>query len=791
MWSSLSNFLFLVIILFFIFIHNEAKLLTPSSQESRTATSNMSQILSEGIKSFLSESIPKSMPVEPLLTKYFLTKYFLNKYILNKYFLNKSSLTKVLFLSEGSSLFTSKSTGSIREDLTSPGIAEFNLRGDTMLSLSRKRDSDNRAVFGESSENGAHGTQGNRTQENGTQENGTRENGTQGNVDRRDESFLNRPVRRRLQRRSSGSDGIIPDRRPNSLRHSPNWVSGSSFQNHMTRQRAAVVVETEEDQELLQRITSNAKPPNKWNQQRRSDAFESRWASGAENGFQMDDGRDEIRSVESVPIGKPFGTSRENRKNKDQWGDRQMNNSPVVPQNEYRDIIPHPPPEANTKNRWSPMLSSFAKNVKQIVAESGANIAETGAEITTPGPASTFVEDFSPVEIKASEIDSASYPRTKTVRESKKRQKEEAPVLAPSFKDQMLKNEFIETTIGGGTKTAESATHPHGSSLYYPKVGDDKLHDLDLTHRLDDEIAKMQFPISDEVAPDPGMPNIAASTGQLISSSLDQSSTEFLKWAAPVRLEKSIPHPSMREMAFQRYRAPTDRFFQRTSNDIIYDNWWAAWSRAAAPRTTSALVANEFGFVSGGVGLRDGVTDVSTGWKDIVVTEYSNRANQELSIGAAKGKYGVFVDRSNLSRATAVEVVARFFESATLVDFLDRDYGQRISIRNFDLSIRHDFDEFIDPTPDEFATEILVAFRDLGVALSTDVADSRYGITVGFRGRQISVLHDFDERFSDILLNWGRGWQIVLETDFVDPYSQEIFARLGFGRLGRGYFAIG
>lgn len=152
------------------------------------------------------------------------------------------------------------------------------------------------------------------------------------------------------------------------------------------------------------------------------------------------------------------------------------------------------------------------------------------------------------------------------------------------------------------------------------------------------------------------------------------------------------------------------------------------------------------------MGIRDGVTDFTTGWRKFLFTEYTNRVNEEVSVGVTRGRYGFFVDRSNLSRATAVEIIARYFASSTLIDFVDRDYGQRISFRNFDISIRHDFDEFVNPDPSEFATDCLITFGGVGLALSTDVKDSRYGLTVGLKGRQVSVYHDFDERMSELVL---------------------------------------
>lgn len=559
---------------------------------------------------------------------------------------------------------------------------------------------------------------------------------------------------RRLQRRAPfGQTPSVASRGlPSALRHSPDWAPGSSYGNHMVRRREIASSQPTHEQRL-----GNVGVSNK---ARMQNDRRYRWAKHDSPLDSISANIDVAGTPPETTVIENAASATEATKAITRWNALQASNDISTSSNnklrgQYRDIYPVPPHENQ------PLTQQFKQKSPSVHDDDthGDPVAVNNIKNTN----SMKRKNSKPlVTVGRSRSEGQSQPEAfgKRARNDHKLGKRQEP--SEHLQAAMAKNEEVsqqqrydsrkQVASQQDSKKSEAQMHPQGSSLYYAKIGDQKLHDLDMTHHLDNEIVRKQFPISDSVAPEPGMPNLPGFTGQLISSSPSSSSPEFLKWPAPVEMEDFIPSPSMRDMAFLRYRAPSDRFFQSKSHDLIYDNWWVSWSRAAASRTTGALVANEFGFLSGGLGLRDGVTDISTGWRDVVVTEYTNRANQEVSIGAAKGRYGIFVDRSQLSRATAVEILARYFSSSTLVDFVDRDYGQRISLRNFDISIRHDFDEFIEPDPMEFATEVLIAFRDIGIALSSDVGDSRYGLTVGWRGRQVSILHDFDETLTDVVV---------------------------------------
>lgn len=128
----------------------------------------------------------------------------------------------------------------------------------------------------------------------------------------------------------------------------------------------------------------------------------------------------------------------------------------------------------------------------------------------------------------------------------------------------------------------------------------------------------------------------------------------------------------------------------------------------------------------------------------------------------ALGPYGLNVDRSQNSRATAVELLARGVQAGTLLDLVDRNIGQRLKVRNFEISVRHDFDDYFYATDTGFGTEILIAYKGVYAALATDVKEKRLGINVGIRGYSVAAMHDFDNFLSRKRCLYI-GWTILVE----------------------------
>eukprot|EP00919_Chromeraceae_sp_WS-2016_P050058 GHVR01118717.1.p1 GENE.GHVR01118717.1~~GHVR01118717.1.p1 ORF type:complete len:251 (+),score=57.39 GHVR01118717.1:565-1317(+) len=172
-----------------------------------------------------------------------------------------------------------------------------------------------------------------------------------------------------------------------------------------------------------------------------------------------------------------------------------------------------------------------------------------------------------------------------------------------------------------------------------------------------------------------------------------------------------------------------------------------------------------------------------------------DESDLEGGLGLYVGRYGVRVDRDLDDLATAVEVVARSFEIGTLIDRRDREYGARIKLRNFEFSMRHDFFDIQDPLTNDnsyssLATELFFGWRSFGVSVGSDFINTRYGVSVSMLGYECSMVRDFDERITDTQVNWGN-YQLALNGDFVDPFSRELYGRVGFGRLGRAWVSAG
>eukprot|EP00920_Eleutheroschizon_duboscqi_P008097 GHVT01018843.1.p1 GENE.GHVT01018843.1~~GHVT01018843.1.p1 ORF type:complete len:955 (+),score=52.30 GHVT01018843.1:1104-3968(+) len=238
-------------------------------------------------------------------------------------------------------------------------------------------------------------------------------------------------------------------------------------------------------------------------------------------------------------------------------------------------------------------------------------------------------------------------------------------------------------------------------------------------------------------------------------------------------------------------RSARSRIVTVARNDIVYDDWAVAWGRDHAARATEVTVGNVIGNVGVRMNAEAREMGLSTGWgiNHMIVT--SNAVREEVGVGFIRGNYGVNVIRGNIDRSTDVEIVARATELTTIADVSDRDYGQRVKVRDLEVSVAHDFDEFVNQDPAEFATAVSLFYRTVGVSVETDVQDTKYAFQFGTRGYQFTAIRDFDERESAFVTNFGNGWQILMEGNFIDSMSEELWTKVGFGKFGRAYVSAG
>nr|CEL72757.1 TPA: hypothetical protein BN1205_035620 [Toxoplasma gondii VEG] len=229
-------------------------------------------------------------------------------------------------------------------------------------------------------------------------------------------------------------------------------------------------------------------------------------------------------------------------------------------------------------------------------------------------------------------------------------------------------------------------------------------------------------------------------------------------------------------------------------NKVIYGPWALNWNRAITSRTTRVSLGGRRGAVSIGSSASSYVTTANVNWNRTAVTFAARPNDQAVKLGILRGRYGVDVARSNRLRTSAVETVMRYVETATVVDQINRTYGQRIRVRRFSFNYTRDFTipRFDSPgrTPG-LRQELAVNWGSLGISVGTDVPDNEYAISVGLRGYQFSVLRDFFQRLTQFQGNWGRGWQLEIATKFEDPINDLLYYQVGFGRLGRLYATAG
>eukprot|EP00922_Rhytidocystis_sp_ex-Travisia-forbesii_P044718 GHVS01066643.1.p1 GENE.GHVS01066643.1~~GHVS01066643.1.p1 ORF type:complete len:1407 (-),score=217.45 GHVS01066643.1:294-4514(-) len=234
-----------------------------------------------------------------------------------------------------------------------------------------------------------------------------------------------------------------------------------------------------------------------------------------------------------------------------------------------------------------------------------------------------------------------------------------------------------------------------------------------------------------------------------------------------------------------------DRFVQSVHNQVVYDKWTADWSRNTAEKRTSVRAGNDVAIVGGLVDLKNKASAASAAFGSSLVKVKQNQVAESAGFAFERRGYVVDISRSNLKKATTAKIAARNVETATMIDLADRDYGQRVKVRNFDMTVRHDFDEYIRPNPGSLATELGMFYRTLSVVVGTDVKDARYLVSVNLRGYQILTERDFDQRQTTFQGNWGNGWQTVFKSNFVDELSDAMYGEVGFGKLNRLYVRAG
>lgn len=227
--------------------------------------------------------------------------------------------------------------------------------------------------------------------------------------------------------------------------------------------------------------------------------------------------------------------------------------------------------------------------------------------------------------------------------------------------------------------------------------------------------------------------------------------------------------------------AEKSRIVQSIGTESNFGDSCMGWKFQPKKHEYGVSVTRPNGYARGHSARDDGVTAFGAGYGPFGISGTTSAYNEEVSMSVGHENYGMFVDRSVAGRSTGVGFMAPNFETGTLADFADHQYGQRIRIRNFEIAVRHDFDEMENPDTSEFGTEVLVGYNETGLMLVSDVSDKAYGVGLSLRGHRISALHDFDDRISRISATSKRRFQFTIESNLPDLQNEAISAAVGFG----------
>lgn len=351
-------------------------------------------------------------------------------------------------------------------------------------------------------------------------------------------------------------------------------------------------------------------------------------------------------------------------------------------------------------------------------------------------------------------------------------------------------------------KIPEEAKDTSGNDLFYSPDVESEFQKIEVPNEDDPSLAASQKKYI--TAPGTALKTVtentvtAAADTEVMSSSVNEpehKTPEYLHMVSEVNPEQTLPagaEPVNRGVfGIGRYVPLAQTSIAQAVNQISYGPWFVKWGRNKPEKSSQTIVASERGFLDGAISGTQKEASVGGGWGNLLGAVSYNEVQQEMAVSAAVGNYGIKVDRSQTYNATAVEIFARGFQSGTLVNFVDRNFGQRFRVRNFEISLQHDFDDYFYPADPGFGTEFLVQYRGANFALANDIAERKIGLSVGLRGYNIAILHDFDQYLTEVQANVGRGWQLALGWDFPDMYSAASFVEAGFGRLNRLFAQAG
>eukprot|EP00915_Cephaloidophora_sp_WS-2016_P006457 GHVH01008731.1.p1 GENE.GHVH01008731.1~~GHVH01008731.1.p1 ORF type:complete len:385 (+),score=51.34 GHVH01008731.1:63-1217(+) len=187
-------------------------------------------------------------------------------------------------------------------------------------------------------------------------------------------------------------------------------------------------------------------------------------------------------------------------------------------------------------------------------------------------------------------------------------------------------------------------------------------------------------------------------------------------------------------------------------------------------REMSVRLGNDEFWGGVGIGLEEGVIQNSWGVRNLVVQQVYDELINEIGASVGLRNYHVGVDHSQALRSSAIDVKTKRVDVSTLTKVEDRDYGQRVKVKNTGIMVRHDFDNYLGKDPDgEAGTEVHVEYKNLYISTDTDFVAKKAGVAVGIGGNKVAILRDTDDRNGYINVLMNGGWQWLSTFDVPDP----------------------
>ncbi|KAH8742154.1 c2 containing protein [Cryptosporidium ryanae] len=243
---------------------------------------------------------------------------------------------------------------------------------------------------------------------------------------------------------------------------------------------------------------------------------------------------------------------------------------------------------------------------------------------------------------------------------------------------------------------------------------------------------------------------------------------------------------------------PSEPLIHAIFQNVLWRDWLIRYAPLVGENGHFVRVGNNFasGFI--GESYIEEAATMGLSYDRTILSFLSGKRIPQLgrfiTFGYTDGLYGVRVDRSTTINAWGVDLQARYFLSSTLASFGLREYAEHITVRDVSLSARHNFSQSDILAGQQFSTELqqaIASYKTLFVDVATNVRNKSYGMAVGLRGYQFTVIRNFMTRTTDFLGNWGNGWQVLLSSTSPTLNDPTVVTRAGVGRLGRSFVLAG